>query len=60
MEISFREALSISVRQLNSIPIPAGLIESVGIPICTVVSQLTECLKAMDKKEGDQEDGVGD
>lgn len=59
MEVSFKEAITETVGILSNIPVPAGLIEQIGVPICAAIKQLMECMKAMDTKDG-EENGLGD
>lgn len=49
--ITVTEALEITINLLNGISIPVALMEQIGVPISQAVSNLGECIRALNENE---------
>ena len=53
-KMTIEEVLELTVRQLQAVNIPIGLIEQVGAPISIAVQNLNACLESIRKSEEEQ------
>lgn len=58
-QLTVKEVLEITIRNLEAIQIPVGLTDSVGIPIARNINNLRECIKAMDAAGAPQQEAPG-
>lgn len=48
-KLSVKEVIEITMRNLMDIRIPAGFVQEIGIPISQQISNLQECLNAIEQ-----------
>jgi len=56
-QMTIREVLEITARNLREIAVPVTLMESIGKPVLGCAQNIDACLQAIDKAEGGGKDG---
>ena len=52
-QMTVRDVLEITARNLGEIAVPRSMNEQIGIPIDQAISNITACVNALDKAEAD-------